>query len=83
MGARKVVIVPHTHWDREWYLPFQKFRHMLVELIDDLLEILKQQDYRFMLDGQTVILEDYFEIRPERSESLLKLIRNGKITVGP
>jgi alpha-mannosidase len=83
MNARKVIIVPHTHWDREWYLPFQRFRHMLVELIDGLLEILKQQDYRFMLDGQTVILEDYFDIRPERSEKLLKLIRNGKITVGP
>ncbi|MHA1614617.1 MAG: glycoside hydrolase family 38 C-terminal domain-containing protein [Candidatus Thorarchaeota archaeon] len=83
MVDKKVIIVPHTHWDREWYLPFQRFRHMLVELIDDLLEILKQQDYRFMLDGQTVILEDYFEIRPERSEELLKLIRKGKITVGP
>jgi len=83
MVETKVIIVPHTHWDREWYLPFQKFRHMLVELIDDLLEILKQQDYRFMLDGQTVILEDYFEIRPERSEELLKFIRKGKITVGP
>lgn len=83
MVVKKVIIVPHTHWDREWYLPFQRFRHMLVELIDDLLEILKQQDYRFMLDGQTVILEDYFEIRPERSEDLLKFIRDGKITVGP
>ncbi len=62
MVVKKVIIVPHTHWDREWYLPFQRFRFMLVDLIDDLLEILKQQDYKFMLDGQTVILEDYFEI---------------------
>ncbi len=83
MVVKKVIIVPHTHWDREWYLPFQRFRHKLVELIDELLEILKHQDFRFMLDGQTVILEDYFEIRPERSEELLKFIRKGKITVGP
>ncbi|MFW9908512.1 MAG: glycoside hydrolase family 38 C-terminal domain-containing protein [Candidatus Thorarchaeota archaeon] len=83
MGSEKTIIVPHTHWDREWYLPFQRFRYMLVELIDELLEILKKQDYRFMLDGQTVILEDYFEIREERKEEVLKHIRDGKITVGP
>ena len=83
MEDRKIVIVPHTHWDREWYLPFQRFRHMLVELIDELLEILKQQDYKFMLDGQTIILEDYFEICPDRKEELLDWIRKGKIAVGP
>lgn len=83
MGFKKIVIVPHTHWDREWYLPFQRFRFMLVELVDDLLDILAKQDYRFMLDGQTVVLEDYFEIRDERRDELLQQIRNGKITVGP
>ncbi|MHA1769485.1 MAG: glycoside hydrolase family 38 C-terminal domain-containing protein [Candidatus Thorarchaeota archaeon] len=83
MGIRRVIIVPHTHWDREWYLPFQRFRHMLVELVDILLRILEKQDYKFMLDGQTVILEDYFEIRPERKEELLRRIREGSITVGP
>jgi alpha-mannosidase len=83
MDDKKIIIVPHTHWDREWYEPFQKFRHMLVELIDELLEILKQQDYRFMLDGQTIVLEDYFEIRPDRKEELLGWIRRGNIAVGP
>ncbi|MHA1908930.1 MAG: glycoside hydrolase family 38 N-terminal domain-containing protein, partial [Candidatus Thorarchaeota archaeon] len=83
MDSKKTIIVPHTHWDREWYLPFQRFRHMLVELVDDLLDILKKQDYRFMLDGQTIVLEDYFEIREERKEELLKHIRKGKITAGP
>jgi len=56
---------------------------MLVELVDDLLDILKKQDYKFMLDGQTIVLEDYFEIRPERRDELLEHIRSGKITVGP
>jgi len=83
MDFKKIVIVPHTHWDREWYLPFQRFRYMLVDLVDELLEILKKQDYRFMLDGQTVVLEDYFEIREERRGELLQQIRDGKITVGP
>ncbi|OLS21092.1 MAG: Mannosylglycerate hydrolase, partial [Candidatus Thorarchaeota archaeon AB_25] len=79
----KVIIVPHTHWDREWYLPFQKFRQKLVHLIDELLEILNHHDYVFMLDGQTIIIEDYLEIRPEKKEELLKRIQEGKISVGP
>ncbi len=83
MVAKKVIIVPHTHWDREWYLPFQRFRYMLVQLVDELLRILQDQDYVFMLDGQTVVLEDYLEIRPERAQELLQRIREGKIAVGP
>ncbi|MHA1667263.1 MAG: glycoside hydrolase family 38 C-terminal domain-containing protein [Candidatus Heimdallarchaeaceae archaeon] len=81
---RKIFIVPHTHWDREWYEPFQIFRHKLVNLIDFLLEILKnQQDFRFTFDGQTVVLEDYLEVRPERKDELLKRIQEKKIVVGP
>ena len=79
----KVIIVPHTHWDREWYLPFQKFRLKLVRLIDELLDILNEHDYHFMLDGQTILIEDYLEIRPEKKDELLKRISEGKISVGP
>ena len=83
MVTKRVFIVPHTHWDREWYLPFQRFRYNLVHLIDELLRILQEEDYVFMLDGQTVVLEDYLEIRPERKEQLLQRIKEGKISVGP
>ncbi|MHA1417083.1 MAG: hypothetical protein ACTSRR_12605, partial [Candidatus Heimdallarchaeaceae archaeon] len=80
---KEVIIVPHTHWDREWYKPFQYFRANLVKLIDKLIEINRKQDYYFMLDGQTIVLEDYFEIRKENKEELLDLIKKGKIEVGP
>ncbi|MBY9001430.1 MAG: hypothetical protein KGD64_10970, partial [Candidatus Heimdallarchaeota archaeon] len=83
MQDEKIIIVPHTHWDREWYLPFQTFRFKLVDLIDNLLKIMEKQDYYFMLDGQTIVLEDYFEIRPENKEELLNLIRKGRIAAGP
>jgi len=79
----EAIIIPSTHWDREWYLPFQYFRYKLVKLIDELLEIMEKKEYYFMLDGQTIVLEDYFEIRPENKEKLLKLIREKKISVGP
>jgi alpha-mannosidase len=78
-----IIIVPHTHWDREWYEPFQAFRYKLVKLIDTLIEIMEHQDYYFMLDGQTIVLEDYFEIRPENREKVLGLIRRGNLAIGP
>ncbi len=79
---KKIVVVPHTHWDREWYSPFQKFRHKLVKLIDTCLSI-NQPGYTFMLDGQTVVLEDYLDIKPENKDSLTKAIQEGRITAGP
>ena len=37
---RTAIVVSHTHWDREWYLPFQEFRMRLVDLVDALLDLL-------------------------------------------
>lgn len=80
----KVFIVSHTHWDREWYQSFQEFRYRLIKVIDKVIELLKCGDFRyFLLDGQTVILEDYLEIRPERLNELRELISKGLIGVGP
>ncbi len=78
-------VVPHTHWDREWYFPFQTFRFRLVRLAETLLEILEAQpDYRaFTLDGQAVILEDVADVRPDLAERLRRHIREGRILVGP
>lgn len=78
-------VVPHTHWDREWYLTFQQFRMRLVDLIDHLLDILDaDRDFKyFSLDGQTIVLEDYLEIRPQNEERLRKYIAEGRILVGP
>src|SRR4051812_28787705 len=66
------IVVNHTHWDREWYMPFQRYRVMLVDAIDHLLDILKERaDYAgFMLDGQTVVTEDYLEARLEKQAEL-------------
>ncbi|MFX0087930.1 MAG: hypothetical protein ACFFAU_19920, partial [Candidatus Hodarchaeota archaeon] len=70
--------------NREWYLPFQKFRYKLVKLVDELLDILDtQKDFYFSFDGQTIVLEDYLEIRPENRKKLLHYIREDKIIVGP
>lgn len=81
----KIHIVPHTHWDREWYKPFQYFRVKLVYVIDRVLDILESnEDFRyFLLDGQTIVLEDYLQIKPENEGRLRALIQAGRLVVGP
>lgn len=83
--THNVHIISHTHWDREWYLPRERFRLMLVEMVDSLLNILEHQpDYKaFMLDGQAIILEDYLEMRPQNEETLREYIQEGRILIGP
>ncbi len=80
-----ILLVPHTHWDREWYQTFQQFRIRLVQAIDKLLDILDSDNtfHHFMLDGQTIVLDDYLEIQPGQEERLRQHIRSGRILVGP
>ncbi|HNR80590.1 MAG TPA: hypothetical protein PKG85_10080, partial [Mesotoga infera] len=82
---RVVLVISHTHWDREWYESFQSFRYRLVKAIDRLIEILQENaDYGcFNLDGQVVVLEDYLEIRPEMRPVLQRLVKSRKIGIGP
>lgn len=79
------IIVSHTHWDRAWYLPFQQFRHRMVRMIDRLIKLLNENpDYHsFTLDGQTILLDDYLEIKPYNDKVLKNLISSGKLIVGP
>lgn len=80
----KCYLVSHTHWDREWYLPFESFRARLVDTIDRLLELLNEDPgYYFLLDGQTIILDDYLEIRPERRAELEGYCKAGRLALGP
>ncbi len=81
----KAYVCSETHWDREWYGTFQNYRIRLVKLMDKLLDLLDSDpEYKvFNLDGQTIVLEDYLEIRPENRKRLTEHIRSGRITVGP
>lgn len=78
-------IIPHSHWDREWYMPFEKHRARLVELMDTLIETMESDtEYtHYHLDGQYIVIDDYLEIRPHMRERLMKLIREGRISAGP
>ena len=82
---RQLMVISHTHWDREWYLPYQSFRVRLVGLFDMLLDIFDSDPgYKhFMLDGHTIPLEDYLEVRPDRFEDIERVVQQGKLLIGP
>jgi hypothetical protein len=81
----QIIVVSHSHWDREWYLPFQGFRIRLVGMLDRLLDIFASDPgYKhFMTDGQVILLEDYIEARPERRPEIERLVKSGRLLAGP
>lgn len=85
MTARPAYLVSHTHWDREWYRTFQQFRLDLVRVVDGVLDTLEADPSytHFMLDGQTVVIDDYLAMRPERAAQLRRHIADGRLAVGP
>ncbi len=85
MKKRRVHFVLATHWDREWRESFQELRYDMVRLFDRILAGLSDGRLQgpFVSDGQSVLLEDYLTIRPERREELERLLQNGRIVAGP
>lgn len=75
-------LVSHTHWDREWYLTAGRFRQRLVALIDELLDD-PLPEGAFLLDGQTIVLEDYLAVRPDRAAELSAQLREFRLEAGP
>jgi glycosyl hydrolase family 38/alpha mannosidase-like protein len=79
----RITLVPHTHWDREWYGPFDEFRARLVAMMDTLVELGNAGFPHFHLDGQTAMIDDYLAVRPEREADIRRLAEDGKLSVGP
>jgi alpha-mannosidase len=82
-NTKTVFVVPHTHWDREWYHPAERFRQRLVALVDELLDDPPPAGESFLLDGQAILLDDYLAVRPERAAELGALLREGRLEAGP
>lgn len=92
MNTRKTVhILSHTHWDREWYLDSKYTNEWLIVFFDNLLALMDREPaYKFILDGQTLILEDWFEQLEksgrnvaENKRKIKTYVRRGRLTVGP
>ena len=77
-------IVPHTHWDREWHVPFQAGRVRLVRLLDAVLDALESGGLgHFWLDGQTAAVDDHLAVRPDAQERVRAVVADGRLGIGP
>ncbi len=81
----KGIVVSHTHWDRAWYWTFEQFRVRLIQTVDQVIDILNSNaSYKsFTLDGQTVVLEDYLDVKPERRSDIERLVNGRRLFIGP
>ncbi|WP_201006070.1 alpha-mannosidase [Paenibacillus glycanilyticus] len=84
-SKRIVHVISHTHWDREWYMPYEAHHVKLIETMDTLLRTFESDpEFRsFYLDGQTIVLDDYLQVYPEKREQIQKLCDEGKLSLGP
>lgn len=85
MKVKKIDVVSNTHWDREFRRSFEKTRRNLLIMLDTTLDILeKDSEYRsFTMDGHSIMIDDYLEMRPERREQVEKFIKEGRLIIGP
>ncbi len=82
--VKEVYAYLQTHWDREWYKTFEEYRLRLTDVMQDIFSKLENNEINcFYLDGQTVALEDYLEIFPEKTNYIKDLIKNKKLYIGP
>lgn len=80
-----VHIVPHMHWDREWYFTAEESQLLLLNNMDEIFTMLENNPKYpcYVLDGQTAILDDYFSVKPDQKERFQKLVEDGKLRIGP
>ncbi|WP_423808697.1 glycoside hydrolase family 38 C-terminal domain-containing protein [Pontibacillus yanchengensis] len=85
MTSKKVYVVPHSHWDREWYFTIEDSNLLLAENMDYLLDVLETNPnyHSYVFDAQMSVIEEYLHVRPENRERLQTLIQNKRILVGP
>lgn len=81
---KEVIAYLHTHWDREWYREFEIFRHRLIKVFDNVLNLLETNTIpSFYFDGQVSALCDYLEIRPEKAPLVKQFCEEKKLFIGP
>ena len=79
-----VHIVPHTHWDREWYHPAARFQVRLARVVDQAMALIERGRLPvFLLDGQSIVLDDYLLLRPGERDRLRGHLEEGRLECGP
>lgn len=85
IGKCEIHIIPGTHWDREWRYDFEETRQRLVRLMENTLNLLENNPTipAFVLDGQFLPIKDYLDVRPQNKERIQKLVKDGRLLIGP
>ena len=85
MKVTQIFVVPHMHWDREWYFSTEESQVLLLNNMPEIMTMLENHpEYpSYVLDGQSVIIEDYLSAHPEGAERFKKLVKQGRLIVGP
>ncbi len=85
MKVKKIDVVSNTHWDREFRRSFEKTRRNLLIMLDTTLDILERDSkyHSFTMDGHSIMIDDYLEMRPERREQVEKFVKEGRLIIGP
>lgn len=82
--SRDIKILMHTHWDREWYFTKAETQVLLRNHMFEVIEFLeKNEDIIYVLDGQSVMLDDFIEFAPKWRERTENLVKKGALRVGP
>ena len=77
-------VIPHTHWDFEWYFSTHESLIQLVYHMEEVMSGLESgENDTYLLDGQLSIIEDYLEQCPEQKARLISLVQQGKLLIGP
>lgn len=84
-NRKTIHVVSNSHWDREWVYPFEETRLLLLDFMDELLDLLDNDPdfHSFTMDSQTLCVEDYLELRPEKRATVEKHVKSGRLIVGP
>ena len=82
---RKIHVIPHSHWDREWYFTTSRSKVYLMKDLGDVLNTLENDpEFKyFMVDAQGSLLDDYIKWRPQDKERISKLVNDGRLVIGP
>ncbi|MCB9077183.1 MAG: hypothetical protein H6631_06305 [Anaerolineaceae bacterium] len=84
MTQTTVHLINHTHWDREWFLTSVYTSRWIPGLIDKIEALAAANPaFKFLIDGQTLVVEDLLRVAPEYEAKIKPLIKQGQLIIGP
>lgn len=82
---KKVHVIPHSHWDREWYFSTTRSTIYLIKHLKEVIEELeKNNEFKsFLMDAQSSLISDYLKFCPEDIDRIKELVKNKRLFIGP